>query len=85
MLRESTTTGVRSYETTRFKLRCEVHTIPTPLGKAQVKLAFEGKTLLRATPEHASCLALAAATGRPLPDIYRIVADTANRQFGLED
>jgi uncharacterized protein (TIGR00299 family) protein len=85
LLRESTATGVRSYETARLKLRREIHTIPSSLGKAQVKLAFDGDTLLRITPEHASCAALAAATGRPLADVYRIISETASRQFGLED
>lgn len=85
LLHESSSIGVRCYDTIRFKLRREVHTIPTSLGKAQVKLVYDGETLLRATPEHASCLALAEATGRRLVDIYRIVTDTANRQFGLEE
>ncbi|MCK4509787.1 MAG: nickel pincer cofactor biosynthesis protein LarC [Desulfuromonadales bacterium] len=85
LLRESTATGVRSYETSRLKLRREIHTVPSSLGKAQVKLAFEGETLLRITPEHASCAALAEATGRPLSDVYRIITETANRQFGLEE
>jgi len=40
---------------------------------------------LRVAPEHASCLALAEASRRPLPDIYRLVTTVANRQFGLED
>jgi uncharacterized protein (TIGR00299 family) protein len=85
LLRESTATGVRSYETSRLKLRREIHTVPSSLGKAQVKLAFEGETLLRITPEHASCAALAEATGRPIADVYRIITETANRQFGLEE
>ncbi len=85
LLHESSSIGVRCYDTVRYKLHREVHTIPTSLGKAEVKLVYDGKTLLRATPEHASCLALAEATGRSLIDIYRIVTDTANRQFGLEE
>jgi uncharacterized protein (DUF111 family) len=48
-------------------------------------LIYEGEKLLRITPEHASCEKLAEATGRPLPEIYRVVTATANRRFELED
>jgi len=84
ILRESSAIGVRMHETRRLKLRRESATVQTDLGSAEVKLVFEGETLLRITPEHASCQHLADATGRPLPDIYRVVTSTANRQYGLE-
>lgn len=84
LLRESTATGVRSYDTSRLKLRREIRTCPCSLGEAQVKLAFDGETLLRITPEHASCVALAEETGRSLSEVYRIISAAANRRFGLE-
>jgi hypothetical protein len=46
----------------------------------QVKLLFEGATLLRIAPEYESCRALAAASGRPLPEIYRIVEQAADKK-----
>ena len=85
VLRESSAIGVRMHDTRRLKLRRELATVPTPFGDAAVKLIYEGETLLRVTPEHASCQKLAEATSRPLPEIYRVVTTTANRQFDLED
>ena len=73
------------HNTRRLKLRRELATVQTVFGEAAIKLIYEGETLLRVTPEHASCQKLAEATGRPLPEIYRVVTTTANRQFDLED
>ncbi len=84
ILRESSAIGVRMYETRRMKLRREPATVQTDFGEAAVKLIYEGKKLLRITPEHASCQLLAKTTGKPLPEIYRVVTTTANRQFDLE-
>jgi uncharacterized protein (TIGR00299 family) protein len=84
ILRESSAIGVRMHETRRMKLRREPATVQTDFGEASVKLIYEGKKLLRITPEHASCQKLAETTGRPMPEIYRVVTTTANRQFGLE-
>ena len=85
ILRESSAIGVRMHETRRMKLRREPATVQTDIGEATVKLIYEGEKLLRITPEHASCQKLAEATGRPLPEIYRVVTATANRRFGLEE
>lgn len=85
ILRESTAIGVRMHETRRMKLRRQPATVQTAFGEAAVKLIYEGKTLLRITPEHDSCQALAKASTRPLPEIYRAITTAANRQFGLED
>lgn len=85
ILRESSAIGVRMHETHRMKLRRESANVQTEFGEAAVKLIYEGKKLLRIAPEHASCQQLAETTGRPLPEIYRVVTAIANRRFGLED
>ena len=84
ILLESSAIGVRMHEARRMKLRRQSATVRTSLGDAEVKLIYEAERLLRITPEHASCQQLAKSTGRPLPDVYRIVTATANRHFGLE-
>jgi uncharacterized protein (TIGR00299 family) protein len=85
ILRESSAIGVRMHETRRMKLRREPASVQTKFGPAEVKLIYEGGTLLRITPEHDSCQELATANNRPLPEIYRAITTAANRQFGLED
>ncbi len=81
ILRESSALGVRLRRESRFKLRRESATVATTLGEARVKLIFEGGRLLRVTPEHDSCRLLAAGSGRPLPEIYRLVERAADRFF----
>jgi uncharacterized protein (DUF111 family) len=84
VLRESSAIGVRLYEARRLKLRRELRTIDTPVGPAEVKLIFEGDTLLRVAPEHAACVALAGRSGRPLTEVYRLVTAAAARACGLD-
>jgi uncharacterized protein (TIGR00299 family) protein len=81
ILRESSAAGVRWHETRRFKLRSEPATVATALGEAVVKLFFEGEELLRAVPEYESCRKLASDSGRPLPEVYRLVERAALGAF----
>jgi len=85
ILCESSAIGVRMHESRRVKLRRESAGVLTGYGEAAVKLVYHGERLLRITPEHASCQKLADVTGRPLPEIYRLVTTAANRRFGLEE
>ena len=73
ILRQSSAAGVRWRESRRYKLRSEAATITTVLGEAQVKNFYEGEDLLRTVPEFESCLKLATDSGRPLPEVYRLV------------
>ena len=84
IMRQSSAIGVRMFESRRMKLRRVPATVQTDCGEAAVKLIYEGETLLRISPEHASCQKLAETTGRPLPEIYRVITTSANRHFGLE-
>jgi uncharacterized protein (TIGR00299 family) protein len=85
ILRESSAIGVRMHDCRRMKLRREPATIETGIGSAAIKLIYEGDQLLRITAEHASCMQLARDSGKPLPDIYRIVTAAANQTYGLEE
>lgn len=85
ILLQSSAIGVRMHETRRMKLGRQSATVQTSLGEVAVKLIYESERLLRITPEHASCQQLAQASGRPLPEVYRIATTAANRQYGLED
>ena len=81
ILRESSAIGVRFCESERLKLRREAGVVTTALGEAVVKLIFEGEELLRVTPEYESCRTLAAATGRPLAEVYRLVEQAADEKY----
>ncbi len=81
LLRESSAIGVRRYSADRLKLRRRQETVSTPIGDATVKLLFEGDTLLRVTAEFESCRKLAEISGRPLPEVYRLVERAADKFF----
>jgi len=81
LLRESSAIGVRCHETVRYKLHREERTVATPLGEARVKLLYDGEELVRTTPEHDSCRRLAEKSGRPLPEVYRMVERAADELF----
>ena len=77
LLRQTSAIGVRCTETYRYKLRREAATVTTPLGEAPVKRLYEGNELVRTTPEYEGCRRLAESSGRPLPEVYRIVERAA--------
>lgn len=81
VLRESSATGIRSYRTGRFKLNRQPGQVKTALGKASVKLLYDGDELLRITPEFSDCKQLSRKTGTPLPEVYRQVELAAREQL----
>lgn len=85
LLHQSSAIGVRRYQTERRKLRRQTAKVAIALGKAAIKLIYEGEQLLRITPEFESCRQLAEQSGRPLPEVYRLVEQAAERfAQGLE-
>jgi uncharacterized protein (TIGR00299 family) protein len=81
LLRESSASGVRLFEARRLKLTRRQATVATPIGEAEVKLFFDGDELVRVTPEFESCRRLATESGRPLPEVYRLVERGADPLF----
>ena len=73
IMRESSAAGVRWRESRRYKLRSETGIVAIDLGEVQIKHFYEGDALLRTVPEFESCKQLATSSGRPLPEIYRLV------------
>lgn len=72
IMRESSAIGVRTYRSRRYKLRRSAASVTTSLGPLEVKLIYDGETLLRVTPEFEACRALAEKSGTPLPEVYRL-------------
>lgn len=77
ILHQSSATGVRCYDTQRFKLRRKAATVMTALGEARVKLLYDGDELLRITPEFESCRALAESHNRSLASVMHLVEQAA--------
>ena len=70
ILRETTSFGVRRYESERRKLRREMIEIQTPHGKVAIKIGRLDGRIVQAAPEFESCKQIAAATNLPLKMIY---------------
>ncbi|MDD5530749.1 MAG: nickel pincer cofactor biosynthesis protein LarC [bacterium] len=67
---ETTTLGVRTYTTSRFKLQREEQTINTKYGKIKVKIGKLGNTVKNISPEYESCKIIAEKLNIPLKTIY---------------
>ena len=85
ILRESSASGVRLQQVRRLKLPREQRRLDTVLGPAEVKLFYQDGRLLRVTPEFDSCRRLAQSSGRPLPEVYRLVERATDTLFPGED
>jgi uncharacterized protein (TIGR00299 family) protein len=77
LLRETSTLGVRVREVRRHEAARESLTLDTSLGRVRVKLKRLPGEPPRVAPEYDDCRALAQESGRPLVEVYRIVAEEA--------
>lgn len=68
---ETSTFGVRQYETRRTKLTRRHVTVETSYGPIRVKLGEHGGKIARAWPEYEDCAAAARKAGVPLQDIQQ--------------
>ncbi|MCU0878071.1 MAG: nickel pincer cofactor biosynthesis protein LarC, partial [Pirellulaceae bacterium] len=78
LFRETGTLGVRRWQACRHKLERRPHTVETPLGPIEGKLAVlpDGETSF--SPEFEACRRVAGEKNLPLRDIY----EAAQRAFG---
>ena len=77
LLRETTTLGVRVREVRRYEAARERLDFPSSLGPAAVKVKRLPGEPPRVAPEYDVCRSLAAQTGLPLLEVYRIVSAEA--------
>jgi len=81
LLRETSTLGVRVRPVHRWEAEREVIGFESSLGPATVKVKRLPGEPPRVAPEYEACKALAEARGLPLPDVYRIVQEEAERHI----
>ena len=72
IFRETTTIGLRHYETARECLKREIVNVETPLGTVRFKVAWRNGTVINATPEFEDVAKLAAANNLPVKDVQSI-------------
>ncbi len=81
ILRETTTIGVRFYETDRVTMQREMRQVKTRYGTVRVKQSGSGD-ILRCTPEYEDCKKIAQQQNVPLQDILAETQRAAQPQTG---
>ena len=71
ILRETSTIGLRFYETKRDVMQREIKTVQTKFGKVRVKTSKSGDAILKTVPEYDDCKKIARKLKIPLIDIIK--------------
>jgi uncharacterized protein (TIGR00299 family) protein len=69
LLRETTTLGVRYYESKRRVLERAIETVETEYGEVRMKVARAGDRTLHFLPEYDDCARLATGHGKPVIEV----------------
>ncbi|MCD6421981.1 DUF111 family protein [bacterium] len=80
IFRETSTSGIRCYETIRYELDRNFSVVNTSFGRIRVKKGYLNGKLIKAHPEYEDVKAIAKKTGNSILDIYRDVI----KQIGSE-
>ena len=71
ILEETTTIGLRFYETGRRTLSRAIEPVDTKFGKIRIKVARFGKEILKVTPEYEDCKKIAKKFNIPLLEVIK--------------
>ena len=71
ILRETSTIGLRFYETKRKVMQREIKTVQSKFGKVRVKTSRSGDAILKTVPEYDDCKKIARKLNIPLIDIIK--------------
>jgi hypothetical protein len=85
ILRETSTLGVRVTPVTRHEAQREILEFDSSIGRAAVKVKRLPGEPARVSPEYEACRSMAASTGMPLVEVYRIVEQEALERLGAGD
>ncbi|HYL46606.1 MAG TPA: nickel pincer cofactor biosynthesis protein LarC [Candidatus Limnocylindrales bacterium] len=81
VFRETTTIGVRTYETRRKTLDREFVPVETPFGSVRMKISRMNGSVLNATPEYEDCQRIAAERGIPLKQVIASASFEFQKHF----
>lgn len=79
ILKATSSFGVRYHRTERVKLKREIRTIKTKLGKIEIKVGYLPGGEIKFAPEYNSCRKIAEEKNIPIIEVYQ----EANRVFQL--
>jgi len=75
ILRETSSIGLRYYETRRRVMQREIKTVDTKFGKIRVKFSKLGDKIIKAAPEYEDCRKIAQQFSIPLIEVMKIIVD----------
>lgn len=78
ILRDTSSLGIRIYETKRMILPRRLQMVETPYGKAIVKIATAGD-VEKISPEYEDCARIAREMDLPITQVYHIVRESYRR------
>jgi uncharacterized protein (TIGR00299 family) protein len=81
VFRETTTIGVRTYETRRKTLDREFVPVETPFGNVRIKISRMNGSVLNAIPEYDDCQRIATERGIPLKQVLASAAFEFEKRF----
>ena len=81
LIEETSTLGVRVSQVMRHEAQRRVEEVETSLGPVRVKLKLRDGSPVSLAPEYEDCAAIAARSGLPLKDVYRVVTEEASRRL----
>jgi uncharacterized protein (TIGR00299 family) protein len=81
VFRETTTIGVRTYETRRKTLDRELVPVETPFGNVRMKISRMNGSVLNATPEYEDCQRIATERGIPLKQVIASASFEFQKHF----
>lgn len=85
LLRETTTLGVRYYNTNRRVLERAVETVDTEYGAVRIKVALDGARTLHFHPEYEDCARLAIESKTPLIEVQAAANAAYRRRLSREN
>jgi uncharacterized protein (TIGR00299 family) protein len=80
ILKETTSIGVRYFETQRVTMDREIREFPSKYGKVRVKSSVCGRHMVKSSPEFEDCKKIARETSRPLREIIDEVGRLAGKK-----
>ena len=81
LMEETSTLGVRVFQVMRHEADRRVEKVETSLGPVRVKLKLQDGNPVSLAPEYEDCAAIAAKSGLPIREVYRIITEEASRRL----
>lgn len=80
---ETTTLGVRISHTRRKKIKREIRSFQSSLGKVKIKVGILKEKIINLTPEYDDCKKIATEKNLPLREVYQRIRNEASKGSGL--